>query len=388
MRTRVALLLAACAIALSLALTPVSAQAASAVGKLTGTPAIEEAKCAVVTNATGEVLWSKNESERMAPASITKVMTAMCALDANIPMSEKVTITGQEYEADAQLAGYKAGDTTTFGELMQVMLVYSANDAAYEIAVKVAGSQAKFADLMNAKASEIGMTNSHFMNPHGLEEDNHYSTAADLAIMGRHALSNYPVIAKLVHTPSVTVNVGGEAKSFNSTDHLMEYYDGLLGIKTGAVASGQTFLGAAERYGVRLYSCVLGCETSQGRFDDTAIMFDWVFDQLVNVDVANRTWIVGYVQDMFHFGWYYPVRASADFTVHMAPYEPVATYTRKMTSPRILGQRGEVRGTHAWMQSARLIGSVQYKTDVRPARHVCFGTFTSQLWGDGLPLGY
>ena len=375
------------ALVVVLVIAPVVAEAAQTAGELTGSPALAEATCAIVTNSTGDVLWSKNDDVRMAPASITKIMTAMCALDAGVPLTDKVAIQGHEFEEGAQLAGYKAGDTATFAELMKVMLVYSANDAAYEIAVRVDGSVEKFAERMNAKAAELGMENTHFKNPHGLEEDNHYSSAADLAVMGRHAMTNYPYIATMVHTRSVTVPVGGVQQSFASTDDLMDYYDGLIGIKTGAVASGTTFLGAAERHGVRLYSCVLGCETKQGRFDDTAALFDWVYDQVIQKDVVNADLTVGYVQDMFHFGWYYPVKASSDVTIYITPYEARATFQRTMRSSRILSKRGEVRGVQAWMQSTRMLAACTYRASVRPVRHVWCGTFNSALFGDGKPLG-
>jgi D-alanyl-D-alanine carboxypeptidase (penicillin-binding protein 5/6) len=233
-------------------------------------PQVTEAKSYEIIDQDGNVLASHDATEHMAPASITKIMTAMVALDSGVDLDKTCTIQDMTYQDGAQLAGYKAGDAPTLRELMMAMLVYSANDAAANIAVAVSGSVDKFAELMNKKAQEIGMTNTQFKNPHGLEEDGHYSCAHDLALMGRYALENYPLIAAAVTTRSVTVTAGGQQKTLASTDDLMGSYAGLCGIKTGAVESGTTFLGSSRRWGVQLFSAVLGCSTHEGRFTDTS----------------------------------------------------------------------------------------------------------------------
>ncbi len=172
-----------------------------------GAPGVTEAQAWIVEDSTGRVLAESNADAAFAPASITKVMTAMVALDAGLPMDTEVAMPAHPedgWEA-AQVAGYAVGETSTLEDMLEVLLVYSANDVGYAIAEKVAGSQGAFADLMNEKAAEIGMTRTTFKNPHGLEEDGHESCARDLALMGRYALTHYPFIARMVRTHSVTV---------------------------------------------------------------------------------------------------------------------------------------------------------------------------------------
>ena len=133
-------------------------------------------------------------------ASITKVMTAIVALDSGVNLDEPCKITVPDLEEGSQVAGLTSDDTPTLRQLIMMMLVYSANDAAYNIAINVSGSQQAFVDQMNKKAAEIGMTHTQFQNPHGLDANGHYSTARDLALMGRYAREHYPLIASAVHT--------------------------------------------------------------------------------------------------------------------------------------------------------------------------------------------
>ena len=259
---------------------------------VTDEPKLTEATTAIVTDAQGNVLWSKNPDQELPMASITKVMTAIVALDSGVNLDEPCKITVPDLEEGSQVAGLTSDDTPTLRQLIMMMLVYSANDAAYNIAVNVSGSQQAFVDQMNKKAAEIGMTHTQFQNPHGLDADGHHSTARDLALMGRYAREHYPLIASAVHIRSYTTTVGGEQRTFHSTDDLMDTYRGLLGIKTGAEDSGTAFLGASKRGNITLYTCVLGCETTQGRFDDTAILMNWAYRNYNRVSIQRTDQIV------------------------------------------------------------------------------------------------
>lgn len=261
----------ALALAMVLVVLPTTAKA------LDSEPYLSEAQAAIVCDQTGNVLWSLNPDVSMPPASITKIMTAMVALDhwddLDVPCVCHVT----NLVPGAQVAGYVATDTPTRRELLRVTLVYSANDAAIDIAMDICGSEAEFVELMNQKAAELGMVNTHFLNTHGLDEDGHYASVRDLMIMGRHALTHYPLIAETVQNRTVDATIDGQPVTFESTDELMEWYEGLLGIKTGSIGDETTFLGASQRNGVTLYTAVLGCATDEGRFTDTASLMDWAY---------------------------------------------------------------------------------------------------------------
>ena len=238
-------------------------------------PEVEEAQAAIVVDSSGSILWSKNVEREMGMASVTKVMTAVVALDSGMDLDTVCSIDYVDLGPYSQTAGFTSDDAPTLRDLLRVMLVYSGNDAACYVAQNVAGSVDEFVVLMNAKARELGMNHTHFANPHGLEEDGHYSTVEDLVILGRYALEHYPFIASTVRLPYTEAYCDGWYQTFSSTDYLLDVYQGALGIKTGSEKSGYCFLGAARRDGATLYTCVLGCDSDWGRWSDTMALLDW-----------------------------------------------------------------------------------------------------------------
>ena len=320
-------------------------------------PKLTEATTAIVTDAQGNVLWSKNPDQELPMASITKVMTAMVALDSGVDLDKPCEITVPNFEEGSQVAGLTSADTPTLRQLIMMMLVYSANDAAYNIAINVSGSQQAFVEQMNKKAAEIGMTHTQFQNPHGLDTDGHYSTARDLALMGRYAREHYPLIASAVHTRSYAVTVGGEQRTFHSTDDLMDTYRGLLGIKTGAEDSGTAFLGASKRGNVTLYTCVLGCQTTQGRFDDTAILMDWAYHNYnrISVQRANQIVQVRFSEDNFLLSAV--VKPSTSTTYMAWPGSKDFTYQTTILSPNYPVANNQLITSTVWSQDSVQVGT-------------------------------
>lgn len=320
-------------------------------------PKLTEATTAIVTDAQGNVLWSKNPDQELPMASITKVMTAMVALDSGVDLDKPCEITVPNFEEGSQVAGLTSADTPTLRQLIMMMLVYSANDAAYNIAINVSGSQQAFVEQMNKKAAEIGMTHTQFQNPHGLDTDGHYSTARDLALMGRYAREHYPLIASAVHTRSYTVTVGGEQRTFHSTDDLMDTYRGLLGIKTGAEDSGTAFLGASKRGNVTLYTCVLGCKTTQGRFDDTAILMDWAYHNYnrISVQRANQVVQIRFSEDNFLLSAV--VKPSTSTTYMAWPGSKDFTYQTAILSPNYPVANNQLITSTVWSQDSVQVGT-------------------------------
>lgn len=254
----------------------------------------------------GTELAAYNADAPMAPASITKIMTAMVVLDSDLAFDQKVTVPPMPEDwQNAQEAGLVAGSTARVSNLFKLMLIYSANDAAYTLATAVSGTEGQFIDLMNAKAQEIGMNNTHFLCSSGMEQDGHYSTARDLCKMGAYALTNYPLIKATVHQPSVTVPLNGEMVTFYSTDELLGTYPYARGIKTGAATNIYTFLGAAKKNNTTLIDCVLGCPTKEGRFTDAKALFDWAFTTCYkDVTYEQKGAFLGYRPYALRFGWY------------------------------------------------------------------------------------
>ncbi len=161
----------------------------------------------VLDEGSGKLLYSKDPFKKMAPASLTKIMTAIVLLDSKRNLNETITIKHDIYvRSDGVSLGLKKGDKTTLMDLLYMSLLHSANDACIAIAEEVAGSVAKFSKLMNEQAKEIGAVNSHFVNPNGMPDSRHHSTAYDLAILSGYAMKN-PVFAKIVGTRKYQVKI-------------------------------------------------------------------------------------------------------------------------------------------------------------------------------------
>ncbi len=207
----------------------------------------------------GRVLYEKNADQPLPIASITKIMTAVIALEEAESNDKAVT-----FEASMQAEGssmyLQAGDTLTLTELVKGLMMVSGNDAANAIAVGVAGGQEAFAVLMNRKARQIGMKNTHFVTPSGLDDEQHYSTAYDMALLCRYAMDN-PVFAEIVSQKKLTVHYlvpPNKTQLCVNHNKLLSFYEGCMGIKTGFTKkAGRTLTSCAERNGVRLIAVTL-----------------------------------------------------------------------------------------------------------------------------------
>jgi D-alanyl-D-alanine carboxypeptidase (penicillin-binding protein 5/6) len=333
---------------------------------LSGEPELTEAQAAYLMTSGGEVLYEKNAYEELAPASITKIMTAMVALDAGIPLDTPVTVGAISLDGEAQQAGFKEGSTTTFGDLMQVLLVFSANDAAQLIAREVAGSEEAFAQLMNEKAAELGMEHTTFKNASGLDAEGHLSCARDLAVMGQYALAHYPYIAQTVEQSSCTIAINDTQMTFKTTDQLLGVYPGMRGIKTGVGLDGTTFLGANAQDSASLISCVLGCDTSWGRFQDTMNLYNWAYAQRVTLTLTRKGQIVDYVAFPWRFGMSYPVAATATTQARVWDSGASVDWTRLTVHGAVTLTGNQTAAVALWQQSGATVAAAIWKTGAYP----------------------
>lgn len=366
---------------LAIALLLLAPQAALADDGTLSDPILSEAQCAIVEDSVGNVLYEKNADTQMPMASITKVMAAMVALDSGIDLDTPCQIHAMDLGADSQTAGFVEGDTPTLRELLQVMLIYSANDAAENVALNVVGSEEAFVQLMNEKAQELGMANTHFENPHGLDVEGHYSTVSDLALMGRVALSEYPFIAATVHTGSVTVSVAGANETFYSEDELLGSYKGIRGIKTGYVEGSAAFLGACQRNGVELFTCVLGAQTSSGRFADTVSLLDWAYGNFERTLVARGSWIVGVRPFADNFALTCVVTPTDNETAVTWPEGGILSFSSTALQRNLLVDNRQPVGSTTWAQDGRTAGSVHYVARLTLETIPRVNVFTLPLYG-------
>ena len=192
---------------------------------------INSRACVVIDRTTNTVLYGKNENSVRKMASTTKIMTATiiienCNLDDTIEISKKAAGTG------GSRLGLKTGDKITVRDLLYGLMLCSGNDAAVALAEHAGGDISGFSELMNNKAKELGLLNTHFETPHGLDADEHYTTAYELALLSNYALNN-KIFAQIVGTKNYTVVLNGYPKNLSNTNELLGNLDGVYGIKTG-----------------------------------------------------------------------------------------------------------------------------------------------------------
>ncbi len=233
------------------------------------------AKSVVVQDLTsGVYVYKRNSMERLAPASTTKILTALVVLDAMTP--DEVLTVPQNVMRDGQQMGLVAGEKITVENLLYGLLIYSGNDAGYALAQSYAGGYDAFIQAMNKKAEDLHLTGSHFTNPVGFDDPNHYMTAEDLARLADVALLN-KTIAKMVGIPQITVSDVTHTyfHKLSNVNQLLGKIPGVAGIKTGwTEEAGENLVTLMERDGRRVIIVVL---KSKDRFADTIALINWTF---------------------------------------------------------------------------------------------------------------
>ncbi len=221
-------------------------------------PSVSASCAALVVADTGELLYGKNEHDRRSMASTTKIMTSLIALEALTPQRE-ISVSADMLNVEGTSMGLLKGDTVTLEGLVYGMLLQSGNDAANATAITLGGSVENFAEMMNERARQIGMSNTHFETPSGLDSEEHYSTAYDMALLGCEAIKN-PSFAAICSQKSAAVYYGNPPYRRVLTNHnrLLKIYGDAVGIKTGFTKkSGRCLVSAAKRNGVTLVAVTL-----------------------------------------------------------------------------------------------------------------------------------
>jgi D-alanyl-D-alanine carboxypeptidase (penicillin-binding protein 5/6) len=247
------------------------------------------ARSAVLIEATtGTVVYGKNERMRMHPASTTKIMTALLAIELGDTEST-VLVSGKAAGIVGSSLWLRKGQKMKLGDLIRGTMLKSGNDGCVAIAEHIAGSEKDFVRMMNVKARKLGAMNTRFANPHGLTEPNHYSTAFDLALMARYGLK-YPLFADIVSTreAEVTLTQGEseEKRKLANTNWLLWSFEGADGVKTGTTAAaGYCLVASATRNGVQFISVVLD---SDARWSDSARLLSYGFDKFHVMTFAEK----------------------------------------------------------------------------------------------------
>ena len=249
-------------------------------------PDVNSRACVVIDRKTNSVLFGKNENSKKKMASTTKIMTATiiiekCNLSDTIEISKKAAGTG------GSRLGLKTGDKITALDLLYGLMLRSGNDAAVALAEYAGGDINGFAELMNAKALELGLTNTHFETPHGLDSNEHYTTAYELAILSNYALNN-PTFAKIVGTKNYTITINGSPKALSNTNELLGNMEGVYGIKTGFTnGANRCLVTACKRNNIDIICVVLGADTKKFRTIDSIKLINYVFNNFVVYDLES-----------------------------------------------------------------------------------------------------
>ena len=247
---------------------------------------------------TGDVLLSKNTRVRMYPASTTKIMTLLLAVESDIPLEQQVTIPAEagNVPEGSSVIGIKPGDIMTWQDLLYGFMLKSGNDGSNAIAVLASGSIDAFVDRMNQRAAELGCEGTHYTNAHGYHDQDHYSTAQDLARISEYAMRN-EVFRRIVGAArqEITITRGGKTASGDAVNRnsllLPEseyYYEGATGIKTGHHRkAGWCVVASAEKNGVNLMAVVLNCDTEDHKWQDAHKLLDYGFSRYESLKIET-----------------------------------------------------------------------------------------------------
>ena len=343
------------------------------------------AAAAILADAkTGELLFEKNIHARRMPASLTKMMTCILALEhaeKSGCMDEIVTVTESSLVGmapDGSMQGLKPGEELTYRDLVYCAMIASANDGCNVLAEYISGSVDAFVAAMNARAEAIGMSDSHFVNTHGLPDPDHYSTAFDIYLLCREAMKN-KTFMDMAHTETYTVpptNLKPEGRTLNTTNRLIskrtspEYlYPHARGIKTGhTIEAGYCLASSADKDGVALISVVLGAEREESgiirSFVETKELFEWGFDNFTHKRLLAKTEVIASVP---------LIQGLNSDSVELVPAEEITALVPRSVSPENINRvvkvfepdgalapilKGQVMGTLSLNLEGRDFGTV------------------------------
>ena len=317
------------------------------------------AKAAVVMEVySNRVLYAKNADEQLAMASTTKIMTALVVLE-NCELQEVVAVAKEAQGVEGSSIYLSAGERLTVEQLLLGLMMHSGNDAAVALAIHCGGSVEGFVAMMNAKAQEIGATNTRFANPNGLPAENHYTTAYDLALIAATALQHSD-FARIVNTRTATIPWDGKDwdRTLVNKNKLLTLYDGANGVKTGYTkAAGRCLVSSAERDGMWLVAVVLN---SGPMYEDCAKLLDYGFENYGLQQIIQQGDEFGELEILNGFESRLRIQARTDFSYPMRDGERLRMVVRKYT-PQVQAPlcQGEVVGhVDIYNEANELIASV------------------------------
>ncbi|MCY7944708.1 D-alanyl-D-alanine carboxypeptidase DacF [Bacillus inaquosorum] len=358
-------------------------------GKRTSELAHEAKSAVLIERDTGKVLYNKNSNERLAPASMTKIMTMLLIMEAldegKIKMSDKVRTSEHAASMGGSQIFLEPGEEMTVEEMLKGIAIASGNDASVAMAEFISGSEEEFVRKMNKKAKELGLKNTSFKNPTGLTEEGHYSSAYDMAIMAKELLK-YESITKFTGTYEDYLRENTDKKFWLvNTNRLIKFYPGVDGVKTGYTGEAKYCLTASAKKGnMRAIAVVFGASTPKDRNAQVTKMLDFAFSQYETHPLYKRNETVAKVK----------VKKGKRKFVELTTSEPISILTKKgedmnnvkkeikmndnVTAPI---QKGQELGTLVLKKDGEVLAEspVAAKEDMKKAGFI---TFLKRTMGD------
>lgn len=251
-------------------------------------PAINARHAIIFDRNSKKAIYGKKETEICKMASTTKIMTAIVVIE-NSDLNKVVEISSKSSGTGGSRLGLSKKDSISVEHLLYGLMLRSGNDAAVALAESTAGSIENFSLMMNKKAKELNLSNTNFVTPHGLDNDNHYTTALDLAKITDYALEN-TVFSKIVNTKTYTILINNKPKTISNTNELLGNYEGIYGVKTGFTnGANRCLVTSCRRNNLNFICIVLGCDTKKDRTKDSIALLNYAFNNFSLVNTKEFT---------------------------------------------------------------------------------------------------
>ena len=242
--------------------------------------------CIVLDRLSKKIIYGKKEYNKVKMASTTKIMTAIIVIE-NYDLNKTIQVSKKAASTGGSRLGLKAGDKITVNDLLYGLMLCSGNDAAVALAETVGESIQGFSNLMNEKAKKLELNNTHFESPHGLDSDQHYTTAYELALLTNYALNNSTFL-NIVGTKRYTVTINGNPKNLINTNELLGILNGIYGVKTGFTnGANRCLVTACKRGNIDVICVVLGCDTKKFRTQDSIKLIEYTFKNFEYINIEE-----------------------------------------------------------------------------------------------------
>lgn len=340
------------------------------------------AESAILVDAqSGQILYEKEIHKKMYPASMTKLMTLVLAMEAleagKVKMDDIVTASENAASYRGSRIFLSAGEQFTFYEYLLGVALASGNDASVAVAEHIAGSHETFVEMMNQKAAQLGMKNTNFVNCNGLNDDNHYTTAYDFALLALEAL-RFPKLLEISTLKHYRIREDTKPFQFDNKNKLLWWYEGADGFKTGWTEDAKyCFTGTVERNGLRFVSVVMGVKEQKGHFRDTMALYNWGYSQYTFKSFYDQNDLLAQI----------PVGKGVKDLVSCRPLRKVGVTVRKGEEKDLTTQMDLLPIVDAPVQEGQLLGNISilhngnvvFKTDLVAVEEVAKGSWWAEF---------